>query len=110
MITTLNRDTDTAVELHRILTASLTRRFGLAEVVAAALADEIALEIRNEAGSSKIYIPGPNRETRNESIRREFRGNNLDELARKHNLSRRQVERIVTNHDMAHLKMSPAQQ
>ncbi|MDY6797669.1 MAG: Mor transcription activator family protein, partial [Pseudomonadota bacterium] len=69
-----------------------------------------ALEVRNEAGSSKIYIPGPNRDARNAAIRKEFRGNNLDELARKYDLSRRQVERIVTNHDIMGLKMSPAHQ
>lgn len=106
MMTTLNCDTDTAVELHRILTASITRRFGLTEVAAAALADQIALEVRQEVGGGQIYIPGPNREARNAAIRAEFRGNNLDDLAKRHNLSRRQVERIVSNRDTPQLKMS----
>lgn len=106
MMTTLNRDADTAVELHRILTASLTRRFGLTELAASALADEIALEFRNEVGGSEIYIPSPNRRARNEAIRAEFRGNNLDDLARKYRLSRRQVERIVN--DKPPVKMSLA--
>ena len=104
MMTTLNRDADTAVELHRILTASLTRRFGLPEIAAAALADEIAVEVRNEVGGSELYIPSPSRHARNAAIRAEFRGNNLDELARKYGLSRRQVERIV--HDKTPVKMS----
>lgn len=106
MITTLNRDADTAVELHRILTASLTRRFGLTEAVASALADEIAVEVRNEAGGSEIYIPSPSREARNLAIRQKFRGNNLDELADEFGLSRRQVERIVNIRDTAPVKMS----
>jgi len=106
MMTTLNRDADTAVELHRILTASLTRRFGLTELAASALADEIALEVRNEVGGSEIYIPSPNRNARNQAIRAAFRGNNLDELAKQYSLSRRQVERIVHNGDNSPVKMS----
>ena len=108
MTTIFNRDTDTAVELHRILTASLTRRFGLAEIVAAALADEIALEIRNEAGGSDIYIPAPSREARNARIRAAFRGNNYDELVSRFGISRRQIERIVSECDNSPLKMSHA--
>jgi len=95
MMTTLNRDADTAVELHRILTASLTRRFRLSEKAASVLADEIAIEVRNEVGGSEVYIPAPSKRARNEAIRSEFRGNNLNELAQKYGLSRRQVERIV---------------
>lgn len=106
MISALNCDTDTAVELHRILTASLARRFGLAEVVAAALADEITIEVRNEVGGAELYIPSPNREARNQAIRDGFKGNNLDELASRYNLSRRQVERVVNNNDTAPVKMS----
>lgn len=104
MMTTLNRDADTAAELHRILTASLTRRFGLPEIVAAALADEIAIEVRNEVGGSEIYIPSPSRQARNAAMRAEFSGNNIDELAKKYRLSRRQVERIV--YDTSPVKMS----
>ncbi len=97
MITALNCDTDTAVELHRILTASIIRGFSLTESAAAALADQITVEMRREAGGGPIYIPGPNREARNAKIRAAFRGNNHDELAKENGLSRRQVERIVSS-------------
>ncbi|OEY66809.1 Mor transcription activator family protein [Marinobacter sp. X15-166B] len=106
MISDLNRDTDTAVELHRILTAAIIRGFSLTESAAAALADQLAAEVRREAGGGHVYIPGPNLSVRNRAIRAAFRGNNLDELARKYSLSRRQVERIVQNNDTAPVKMS----
>lgn len=96
MISALNCDTDTAVELHRILTASIIRGFSLTESAAAVLADQITIEMRREAGGRPIYIPGPHREARNAKIRVAFRGNNYDELAAEHGISRRQVERIVT--------------
>lgn len=108
MTTILNRDTDAAVELHRILTASLTRAFGLTELLATALADEIARGIRGEAGGSEIYIPTMTkveRDERNAEIRRAFRGDNHDQLAREYGLSRRQVERILSR-DTTPLKMS----
>lgn len=96
MISALNCDTDTAVELHRILTASIIRGFSLTESAAAALADQLTVEMRREAGGGPIYIPGPNREARNSKIRAAFHGNNHNELAKAHGLSRRQVERIVS--------------
>ncbi|UDL03989.1 Mor transcription activator family protein [Marinobacter sp. CA1] len=108
MITTLNRDLDTAVELHRILTASLARRFKMTEVAAAVLADEIAVEIRNEVGGSELYIPGPSRTARNRLICEQFTGDNHEQLAKQFRLSRRQVERIVSNRDIRPLKMSVA--
>lgn len=107
MISALNCDTDTAVELHRILTASIIRGFSLTESAAAVLADQITIEMRREAGGGPIYIPAPLREARNAQIRADFRGNNHDELAAEHGISRRQVERIVSNNcDTSHLKMS----
>jgi len=110
MISKLNCDTDSAVELHRILTASLTRRFSMTETSAALLSDEIVLEIRKECGGSEIYIPGPSRIVRNTEIRQQFCGNNLDELATRHQLSRRQVERIIASNDTPPLKMSSVDQ
>ncbi len=94
MTSRLNNDADSAVELHRLLTASLTRHYGLTEMVAAALADDIASELRSE-----IYIPQPSRAARNQDIRNDFDGSNIDGLAMKYSLSRRQIERIVFNSD-----------
>lgn len=97
MISALNCDTDTAVELHRILTASIIRSFALKESAAAVLADQITIELRREAGGAPVYIPAPFRAARNAEIRGKFRGNNHDELAMKYGISRRQVERIVAS-------------
>lgn len=97
MSTTLNRDTDSAVELHRILTACLTRRYGLVELAASALADEIVLEIRREVGGGEIYVPCPDRRERNREIVREYNGTNIPELAKRYGLSERHVARIVAS-------------
>lgn len=99
MTSRLNNDADSAVELHRLLTASITRHYGLTEMVAAALADDIASELRKEAGGTEIYIPQPSRAARNQDIRNDFDGSNIDGLAMKYSLSRRQIERIVFNSD-----------
>ncbi|HZJ81620.1 MAG TPA: Mor transcription activator family protein [Guyparkeria sp.] len=91
----INQDTDTAVELHRALTASLVRRFSLSERAASALADEIAAEFRRECGGREIYIPAVNRDLRNRLICQEFNGRNHDELATQHGLSRSRIYEIV---------------
>ena len=96
MNTTLNRDTDSAVELHRILTACLARRYGLVELAASALADEIVLEIRQEVGGGEIYVPCPNRSYRNREIVRAYNGTNIPELAKTYSLSERHIMRIVS--------------
>jgi len=96
MMPTLNQDTDSAVERHRILTACLTRKYKLAERAASALADDLALEIRREAGAGPIYIPGLNLGYRNREIVRKYNGKNMAELAKEYNLSERHIARIVS--------------
>ncbi|MFW5834496.1 MAG: Mor transcription activator family protein [Pseudomonadota bacterium] len=92
---TLNQDTDTAVELHRAMTASLARRFGMAELAASALADVICAEFRRECGGREIYIPAANRAVRNAEIRAAFNGRNHDELAARYGLGRSTIYEIV---------------
>jgi len=90
-----NNDCPSAVELHRILMACLTRKYELADMAASAMADDLALEIRREVGGAEIYIPCPNREQRNREIVREYNGRNVAELAKKHGLSERHIHRVV---------------
>jgi Mor family transcriptional regulator len=95
MTPAINHDTDSAVELHRILTACLTRRFKLAEITASALADEIALEMRKAHGGGPIYIPSQPRALRDSQIRAAFRGNNYATLASQFGISVRWVREII---------------
>lgn len=90
-----NSDTETASELFHILASTLVKRMNMDEESASKLADEITAGIRHDVGGGTLYIPGPNRAMRNEMIRDEFRGNNRADLATKHELSVRQIERIV---------------
>lgn len=96
MMTTMNRDTDSAVELHRVLTVCLTRKYKLSEQAASAMADDIAIEIRQEIGGGDIYIPSPSLKVRNKAIVTEYRGDNVPQLAKKYGLSERHIMRIVS--------------
>lgn len=91
-----NSDTETAYELFRLVASTLVNRLHMDEAAASKMADEITVGIRREHGGGPLYIPGPNRLLRNETIRANFQGNNHVELAAQHGLSRRQIERIVT--------------
>lgn len=88
-------DIDSGVELHRIITAGLIRRFGLSEFCASVLATEIAHEFRREVGGAPLYVPAIDKDQRNAAIRGAFKGNNYDELAHEWGLSRRQIQNIV---------------
>ncbi|MGO3692823.1 Mor transcription activator family protein [Marinobacter sp.] len=90
-----NSDTETAQELFHIVASTLVTRLNMDEEAASKLADEITAGIRHDVGGGPLYIPGPNRAMRNEMIRDEFRDNNHEDLAKKHELSVRQIERIV---------------
>ena len=90
-----NRDTDSAVELHRIITSALVRRYTLPEILASAMADDLTTELRTQAGGAQLYVPQRSIQQRNAEILAAFDGTNTEALARRHHLSRRQVERIV---------------
>lgn len=95
MMTSINHDCDTAVELHRVLTASISRRYGMAEVAASSMADLIASELRRECGGRELYVPAINRDLRDTQIRREFNGQNIDEMCKRYQLSRSSIYRIA---------------
>lgn len=95
----LNRDCDTALELHQILTAAIARGFSMDEREASAMADAVAYEMRREIGGTEVYIPAMtkiDRAARDEQIRRDFCGRNAKELGRKHGLSRTSIYRIAS--------------
>lgn len=92
---THRHDADNSTEIQRVLTSGLVRRFGLSEFCASLLATEITQQIQIEVGGQEIYIPAQDKTERNQAIRREFSGNNIDQLAKKHGISCRQVRNIV---------------
>jgi len=99
VISILNHDCDTAIELHRILSVSITRALSLDETAASVLADRLALHVRHELGGEQIYIPTMtlhDRSVRNAQIRRDFNGRNARELGRLHGLSRSSIYRIAS--------------
>ncbi len=95
MMTSINHDCDTAVELHRVLTAALSRWEGMDERAASIFADKLAAEVRRETGGREIYVPAINRDLRDAQIRHEFNGQNIDEMCRRYGLSRSSIYRIA---------------
>lgn len=90
-----NRDTDSAVELHRAVTAAICGAYQVQEIAAAALADDIVTALRAQAGCQTLYIPAPNRELRDARMREEFDGRNHSALARRYGVCERRVRQIL---------------
>lgn len=77
------------------IAVSAAIEFCLSQSLAEDLAKKIEDKLRHMSGGSQGYIAKVDRDHRNRCIREDFRGNNLNEVARKHGVSERQVRRIV---------------
>lgn len=82
--------------LHHLVTQCFVRGCAVSPEAADALALVIVTELRTLAGGDDLYIPAAEKRLRDESIRREFNGRNLQEVRAKHGLSARQIYRIVS--------------
>lgn len=86
---------DSAVALHYDIAAVICEAFRMDEALASALADAITQGLRSKLGGQDIYIPAPDKRTRDDAIRREFNGRNLSDICRKHRISRSRMYEIV---------------
>lgn len=82
------REEDSVAYLRYALTVSLADAFSIDERLAVALAEPLLAAMRRNHACDKIYVPAPDTSLRDEAIRREYNGNNRDELCRRYNLSR----------------------
>lgn len=76
------------------MTEIVREEIGLKESLAARIAEAIVHGMQKRNGGQKIYIHAPDKTQRDEAIRHEFNGCNLDEVMRRHNVSRATVYRI----------------
>jgi Mor family transcriptional regulator len=86
---------DAAVQLEHDFTSIVREEIGMHEGMAGVFAAALVRGLRRRLGGQDIYIPAPDRSVRDASIRRDFNGSNVDELMRRHGLSRTRIYEIV---------------
>lgn len=89
---------DDAVSLRFEITAILREEIGFHEKYAAALAEPIVDGLKKRFSGQEIYIAKnarPDIAARNEAIRSEFNGRNLNDMMVKYNLSKPSIYKIV---------------
>lgn len=86
---------DYRAQLHAELTAVVQEEIGFNEMFATQIADALLRGLSKRLGGQDIYLPGPDKTSRDAQIRQEFNGRNLDEICRKYNLSERRIYQIV---------------
>ena len=68
-------------------------------VLAKVMEEKMVAAMRRQHGGERVYVAKTlstcEREKRDEAIRKEFCGNNIKVLHRRHNLSTRQIRRVV---------------
>lgn len=93
---TISRDqSENLYYLHRLLMQCFVRGCAVEPEAAGALAHVVVTELRALAGGDDLYIPAAEKHLRDEAIRREFNGRNIEEVRKKYGLSRSQVYRIA---------------
>jgi Mor family transcriptional regulator len=85
-------------DVVRRVAINLVRSKAFLDTFTELVSAELERQLRNESGGEQIYIAkicsNTDKKTRNDLIRAQFTGRNLDDLCRKHGLSMRQVYRI----------------
>lgn len=77
------------------MTSIVREEIGFNELFASQIADAIIRGMRVKLGGMQIYIAAPSKAERNASIRKDFTGNNRDEICRKYEISRTQFYEII---------------
>jgi Mor family transcriptional regulator len=83
------------VQLEHDFTSIVREEIGMHEGMAGMFAAALVRGLRRRLGGQDLYIPAPDRSVRDASIRRDFTGTNVDELMRRHGLSRTRIYEIV---------------
>jgi Mor family transcriptional regulator len=86
---------DNATQWVHDMTAILRENLAVQEPWASAMAYEIVEGMRARFGGDDVYVPAPDKQSRNERVREMFNGRNLKELMQVFGLSRSTVYKIV---------------
>ncbi|RYF54282.1 MAG: hypothetical protein EOO27_24085 [Comamonadaceae bacterium] len=93
---TLAQAEDAAVQLERDFLAIVREEIGMHEGLAGLFARALVDGLRRRLGGQDLYIPAPDRSERDAAIRREFCGSNIEELMKRHQLSRTRIYEICS--------------
>lgn len=85
---------EVALSLQFELTDIVREEIGMNEMFATLMAEAITRGLRKRLGGQEIYVPAPDKRSRNEIIWREFNGQNLEEIMRKTGLGKSQIYEI----------------
>lgn len=88
-------DDDSTVLLQYEMTTIVREEVGFTEHFASQIAEAIVRGMRRRLGPGEIYIAAPSKVERDAAIRAEYNGRNLDEVCRKHGVSRSRLYEIV---------------
>ncbi len=94
----MTKRTDESISIQYLLTAALVGEAGFPEEQASKIALQVLTGFNKAGvGGERLYVPCTvvDRRARDSAIRAEFNGRNHDELARKWDISRASVYRIV---------------
>lgn len=91
----MSEERDAAVSLRYELVRAIRESLGLPESVAVPMAEHLASGMARRLGGTYITKRAVTRQERNAAVRREFRGNNHDEVMRRHGISRATLYRIL---------------
>ncbi|MCZ2498147.1 hypothetical protein GN316_15385 [Xylophilus sp. Kf1] len=88
---------DAAVQLERDFVEIVREEIGMHETLANVFAQALVRGLRRRHGGQEFYIPAPDRAERDAAIRRDFTGagGNIEELMRRHGLSRSRIYEIA---------------
>lgn len=86
---------DAAVQLEHDFMTILREEIGMNESIGGIFAAAMVRGLRRRLGGRELYIPAPDRSERDAAIRRDFNGSNVDELMRRHGISRARIYQIV---------------
>lgn len=86
---------DEAVQIEREVLEIFREDLGMVEGLAMTFAALFVQSMRRRWGGAELYVPAPDRSARDAEIRRAWRGDNVQELMRRYDLSRARIYAIV---------------
>ena len=89
------RSEDAAVQLEQDFVRIVREAIGMHEDMAQLFSRALVRGLRKQLGGQEIYVPAPSKDERDAAIRREFNGQNLEEMMAKYLLSKPRIYEIV---------------
>ncbi|MFL9669000.1 Mor transcription activator family protein [Variovorax sp. AB1(2024)] len=86
---------DAAVQLEHDFVGIIRDEIGMHEPLATVFSRALVRGLRRVLGGQDLYIPTPDKSERDASIRRDYNGDNMEELMRAHGIGRTRFYEII---------------